>query len=63
MYMMMQYTYLLKIVCPPRLRVLDGVLGKSLTLGGEEWEGKMGYAIYIPWALGVSVFFLLFSPS
>jgi len=30
-------------VCAPRFRVLEGVLGKSLALGGEECEGKIGY--------------------
>jgi hypothetical protein len=25
---------------PPRFRVLEGFLGETLTLGGEEWEGR-----------------------
>jgi hypothetical protein len=44
-------------------RVLEGVLGKSLTLGGEEWEGKIGYLYTYLGGLAFSLFFLLFSLS
>ncbi len=37
------YMVLQNIFAPPRFRVLEGVLGETLTLGGEEWEGKIGY--------------------
>jgi hypothetical protein len=44
-------------VCPPRFRVLEGVLGKSLTLGGgEEWEGKIGYLYRYLGGLSVPLF-------
>jgi hypothetical protein len=49
-------------VCPPRFRVLEGVLGKPLTLGGEEWEGKIGYLYTYLGGLAFS-FFVPFSPS